>query len=29
MQKTFKTDILSGKTSRNTGQLPMYLYGIA
>lgn len=24
MQKTFKTDILSGKTSRNTGQLPMY-----
>ena len=25
MQKTFKTDMLSGKTSRNKGQLPMYL----
>ena len=24
MQKTFKTDILSGKISKNTGQLPMY-----
>ena len=25
MQKTFKTDPISGKTKRNTGQLPMYL----
>lgn len=25
MQKTFKTDIMSGKTVKNTGQLPMYL----
>lgn len=25
MQKTFKTDLISGKTAKNTGQLPMYL----
>ena len=25
MQKTFKTDVMSGKVVKNTGQLPMYL----
>lgn len=25
MQKTFKTDLISGKIAKNTGQLPMYL----
>lgn len=25
MQKTFKTDVMSGKIQKNTGQLPMYL----
>ena len=25
MQKTFKTDVITGKTVKNTGQLPMYL----
>ena len=25
MQKTFKTDVISGKIAKNTGQLPMYL----
>lgn len=24
MQKTFKTDVMSGKIQKNTGQLPMY-----